>query len=31
MIGIVRKGKLIYFAYYCALAGLVTLIYQLFK
>ena len=26
MIGVVRKGKLIYFAIYCALAGLVTLL-----
>ncbi len=31
MIGIVRKGKLIYFAYYCALAGVVALLFQLFK
>ncbi len=31
MIGIVRKGKLIYFAYYCALAGIVTLLLHFFK
>ncbi len=31
MIGIVKKGKLIYFAYYCALAGLATLVYSVFK
>ena len=31
MIGIVKRGKLIYFAYYCALAGVVTLIYSLVK
>ncbi len=31
MIGIVKKGKLIYFAYYCALAGLATLTYSVFK
>ena len=31
MIGIVKKGKLIYFAYYCALAGLATLAYSVFK
>ena len=30
MIGIVKKGKLIYFAYYCVLAGLATLIYSFF-
>lgn len=29
MIGIVKKGKLIYFAYYCAIAGVVSLIYDL--
>jgi undecaprenyl-diphosphatase len=26
MVNIVKKGKLIYFAYYCALAGIITLI-----
>ena len=31
MIGIVKRGKLISFAYYCALAGVVTLIYSLVK
>lgn len=30
MISIVRKGKLIYFAYYCLVAGVFTLIYSLF-
>lgn len=30
MIGIVKRGKLIYFAIYCALAGIVTLLYSLF-
>lgn len=29
MIGIVKKGKLIYFAYYCAIAGVISLIYGL--
>lgn len=29
MIGIVKKGKLIYFAYYCAIAGIISLIYGL--
>ena len=29
MISIVRKGKLIYFAYYCVLAGVVSLIFAL--
>ena len=29
MIGIVKKGKLIYFAYYCAIAGVISLIYDL--
>ena len=29
MIGIVRKGKLIYFAIYCAIVGIATLIWQL--
>lgn len=31
MIGIVKKGKLIYFAYYCALAGIATLVYSFFS
>ena len=30
MIGIVMKGKLIYFAYYCAIAGVISLLYGLF-
>ena len=30
MINIVKKGKLIYFAIYCAIIGLATLIWQLF-
>ena len=30
MISIVKRGKLIYFAYYCLIAGLFTLIYSLF-
>ncbi|NDV57554.1 undecaprenyl-diphosphate phosphatase [Bacteroides sp. 519] len=30
MINIVKKGKLIYFAIYCAIAGVVTLVYSLF-
>ncbi len=30
MIGIVKKGKLIYFAYYCLVAGAVTLLYHFF-
>lgn len=29
MIGTVKKGKLIYFAYYCAIAGVISLIYGL--
>jgi undecaprenyl-diphosphatase len=29
MINIVKKGKLIYFGYYCALVGAAVLIYQL--
>ena len=29
MIGIVKKGKLIYFAYYCAIVGVISLIYDL--
>ncbi|WP_106830605.1 undecaprenyl-diphosphate phosphatase [Parabacteroides pacaensis] len=31
MINIVKKGKLIYFAYYCVVAGLFTIIYSLVK
>lgn len=31
MINIVKKGKLIYFAVYCAIAGLVTIAYTLMK
>lgn len=31
MIGIVKRGKLIYFAIYCALAGIVTLLYSFFQ
>ena len=31
MIGIVKKGKLIYFAYYCAIVGVAVLAYSLFK
>lgn len=31
MIGIVKKGKLIYFAYYCALVGVATLVYSFFS
>lgn len=31
MINIVRKGKLIYFAIYCAVVGLVTLLFSLFS
>lgn len=31
MINIVKKGKLIYFAVYCALAGVVTIIYTLLQ
>ena len=30
MIGIVQKGKLIYFAYYCLIVGLITIISSLF-
>lgn len=30
MIGIVKKGKLIYFAYYCGIAGVISLLYGLF-
>ena len=31
MINIVKKGKLIYFAIYCAIAGLITIACTLFK
>lgn len=31
MINIVKKGKLIYFAYYCAIAGIATIAYEFFK
>lgn len=31
MVNIVKKGKLIYFAIYCALAGIVTIIYTLLQ
>lgn len=31
MIGIVKKGKLIYFAYYCAIVGVIAIAYHLFK
>ena len=31
MIGIVKKGKLIYFAYYCALVGVAILVYSFFS
>ena len=31
MINIVKKGKLIYFAYYCAVVGSITLFYSFFK
>lgn len=31
MIEIVKKGKLIYFAYYCAIAGSVAIVYSLIK
>jgi undecaprenyl-diphosphatase len=29
MINLVKKGKLIYFGYYCAVVGLAILVYQL--
>ena len=29
MIGIVKKGKLIYFAYYCLVVGIITIIASL--
>ena len=31
MIGIVKKGKLIYFAYYCAIVGVSSIVYSLLK
>jgi undecaprenyl-diphosphatase len=31
MIGIVKKGKLIYFAYYCAIVGVASIVYSLLK
>ncbi len=31
MIGIVKKGKLIYFAYYCAIVGVASIVYSLMK
>lgn len=31
MINLVKKGKLIYFAYYCAIVGLVSIVYSLVK
>lgn len=31
MIGIVKKGKLIYFAYYCAIVGIASIVYSLLK
>lgn len=31
MINLVKKGKLIYFAYYCAIAGIVAVVYSLIK
>lgn len=31
MIGIVKKGKLIYFAYYCAIVGAASIVYSLLK
>jgi undecaprenyl-diphosphatase len=31
MIQLVKKGKLIYFAYYCVVAGLFAIIYSLVK
>lgn len=31
MIGIVKKGKLIYFAYYCAIVGVAFIVYSLLK
>lgn len=31
MIGIVKKGKLIYFTYYCAIVGVASIVYSLLK
>ena len=31
MIGIVKKGKLVYFAYYCAIVGVAVIAYELLK
>ena len=31
MIGIVKKGKLIYFAYYCAIVGVASIVYSILK
>lgn len=31
MIGIVKKGKLVYFAYYCAIVGIAVIAYELLK
>ena len=31
MIGIVKRGKLIYFAYYCMAIGMLAIIYSFFK
>ena len=31
MIGIVKRGKLIYFAYYCMAIGTLAIIYSFFK
>lgn len=31
MIGIVKKGRLIYFAYYCAIVGVASIVYSLLK
>lgn len=31
MINLVKKGKLIYFAYYCAIVGIIAIIYQITK
>lgn len=31
MIGIVKKGKLIYFAYYCTIVGVASIVYSLLK
>lgn len=31
MIGLVKRGKLIYFGYYCAVAGIIAIVYSLVK